>query len=1351
MEHDSHSETIEQRIRKAQSQLSNVYGADRHALRRKINRIRHLKFSPHDFKNFEHRLTRLEQEIQTSVQQRAWRRRHRPAVLYPNSDLPILPKKEEIIAAIRRHPVIIISGDTGSGKTTQIPKFCLEASRGLDGIIGCTQPRRIAATTVARRIAEELDQTLGDTVGYKIRFRDRTSINGFVKIMTDGILLAELQRDPFLNDYDTLIVDEAHERSLNIDLSLGIIKRLISRRKNLKLIITSATIDTEKFSKAFDDAPIIEVSGRMYPVEIRYESPGPRAEPADLSPVELAVEAAERLVKQSRDGDILIFMPTEQDIRDTCRSLEGVCGSGTTVLPLFARLSGPEQSKVFARFPGRKIIVATNVAETSLTIPGIKYVVDTGLARISRYTPRSRCTLLPIESISRSSADQRKGRCGRVTDGVCVRLYSEEDYLSRPMFTPPEILRANLAHVILQMVALKLGDMAEFPFIDSPSPKSIQDGYQLLLELGAIIQAHRKNNNDRRVYRLTTDGRMMARLPVDPRLSRILIEAGRQGCLPEIVVIAAALSIQDPRERPLEMQEAADQAHAAWIDKRSDFISLVNLWRWYQAELATGIGTRKIKRLCQKHFVSYRRMREWKDIHQQLCTILKESGTSVRPLPDADILADTPAGDFSPHYSALHRSILSGFLSNIACKKEKNMYMGAKGREAMVFPGSGLFNRAGKWIVAAEMVLTSRLFARVVARIDPGWLEALGKDRCRYSYSDPHWDRHKETVMAFEQVSLFGLVIVSRRPVVYGRIETEKACDIFIDDALVPADLRQPFAFIHHNQTLIDEVISMESRLRCRDLFVGTEVVADFYRCHLTDVWNVRLLNKKIKAAGGDAFLQMPKEALMRFHPEESLLAGYPDMVHLGESRYPCSYIYDPGNPADGVTVEIPAGAAATVPVGAPDWLVPGLIGEKIKDLVKGLPKTYRRRLGPMPQAVEKIVTKIPCETDRQPLINVLGGVIHQCFGIHIPAFNWAPGALPDHLKMRIVIVDTGGREIASSRNPAILRQDFVAPDDSKRMHNYKKVWERTNITQWDFEGVAKSIDLPPQDNADGTRQNGDTPGVAYPGLTAEPARPGQPETVSLRLFSSYAQAIQAHPKGVKQLAILQLSKEVKHLKRTLKVPKAVRSKTSLFGGPATVELQLFEKVLSAQFAKNIRTQKVFFAHLNAAAQQLYQGGQTLLGAVVPILNAFHHTHTRLAEWQSRYIANISLNRFIDRRFDDLNRLIPENFIALYDVNRLNDLPYYIEAIAIRAQRGAVNLNKDQHKAEKVRFFSDQLDDALNRLSPTTSSMKREAVETFFWLLEAYKVSVFAQELKIPHPVSAKRLKELLLESERMV
>lgn len=852
------------KIRKLESVCRKTMGADRYLFRRELNRLKNLILKVHDSKNktgavSDHvtgLIPGLEQKIFDSVNKKKWRMENRPVIKY-NPDLPIVDKKEDIIDAISKNQVIIISGETGSGKTTQIPKFCLEAGRGIDRSIGCTQPRRIAAITVARRIAEEIDEEPGQSVGYKIRFQDYTGDNSYIKIMTDGILLAETQSDPWLNEYDTLIIDEAHERSLNIDFILGILKKLLYRRRDLKLIITSATIDTEKFSKAFDNAPIIEVSGRMFPVDVRYMVQGDGDE--DQTHVDLAVKAVHRLQQESPyGGDILIFMPTEQDIRETCEILEGRHYTGTNILPLFARLSAGDQSRVFSSMTGRKIIAATNVAETSITIPGIKYVVDTGLARISEYSPRSGTTSLPVVPISKSSADQRMGRCGRVENGICIRLYSQEDYENRPRFTLPEILRSNLAEVILRMISLKLGDVKAFPFIERPADKNIHDGFRLLEELGAICRT--KNTKSSMSYELTDMGKMMARLPVDPRISRILIEAAKLGCVEEIAVIASALTIQDPRERPAEKQAQADQAHARYKDPDSDFITLFNIWKDYHETRRELKTTGKMRKYCKDNYLSFKRMREWRDIHYQISSILEEQGVkNIIEKDQEQKVSDN--GLFSPKYTAIHQAVLSGFLSNIAMKKEKFFYKAARDREVMIFPGSGLFNKSGQWIVAAEMVETSRLFARIAANIDPLWLESIGKQHCSYSYSNPHWERNRGEVTALEQVSLFGLIIVSQRPVSFGPIDPRQASQIFIRSALVHGDIKQSLGFIAHNRKLMQEIQDMEDKIRRRDLLVSEDDLFAFYQQRLGDnIYDIRTLKKLIKSRKTDNFLRMQKK-----------------------------------------------------------------------------------------------------------------------------------------------------------------------------------------------------------------------------------------------------------------------------------------------------------------------------------------------------------------------------------------------------------------------------------------------------------------------------------------------------------
>ncbi|RLB87846.1 MAG: ATP-dependent RNA helicase HrpA, partial [Deltaproteobacteria bacterium] len=778
-------------LRKIETLIPKAMGKDQYTINRALGALK--KNSLHSSKPPENKTKACQQllkRVEGSVRQSRIRQQGLPPSLNFDPNLPITAKKGEIIEAVKKNSVIIISGETGSGKTTQIPKFCIEAGRGVRGMIGCTQPRRIAAINVAKRIAFELNEHIGQSVGYKIRFDDKTPDNAYIKLMTDGILLAETQQDRFLNQYDTLIVDEAHERSLNIDFTLGILRKLVRQRKDLKLIITSATIDTKKFSEAFDNAPVIEVSGRMYPVETLYMPPvsdenDKTANGEDQGYVEAAAEAANRLLARSRTGDILIFMPTEQDIGETLELIRGQNHAGVMALPLFARLSAKEQSKIFSTGAGRKIIVATNVAETSLTIPGIKYVVDTGFARIPSYSPRTRTTALPVCPISQSSANQRQGRCGRVENGVCIRLYDEEDFNGRPFFTSPEILRSNLAEVILRMIFLNLGDVATFPFIDPPAFKSIKDGFDTLQELGAIQKKTKPKKikpgkpNDNKQYSLTQIGRVMAKIPVDPKLSRILIQAQKMGCLKEATIIVTALAIADVRQRPADKIQAADQKHSLFKDPTSDFITLLNIWNAYKAAEKSLKSRSKLKKFCADHYLSFKRLHEWQDIHRQISRMLKEHGIKgdasiggaaleVSILEDTIGTKDLKSKEFNlggPLYIALHKSLLSGYLGGIAHKKEKNIFTAAKGQQAMIFPGSGLFSKAGDWIVAAEFVKTSQLFARGVANIDPAWLEEVGKELCTHAYFEPHWEKKRGEVMASEQVSLFGLIIVANRKI----------------------------------------------------------------------------------------------------------------------------------------------------------------------------------------------------------------------------------------------------------------------------------------------------------------------------------------------------------------------------------------------------------------------------------------------------------------------------------------------------------------------------------------------------------------------------------------------------------
>jgi len=1332
---------IQKELKRLTRLLPKALGPDRFPLRRELDKIRQRTKKGQETEKIVQALGRLSKRLDRSMALHRERVRAVPALSFPEQ-LPITDKKDEIIEAIRRHPVVIISGETGSGKTTQIPKFCLAAGRGIDGKIGCTQPRRIAAVTVAARIAEELGEAPGgDSVGYKIRFQDKTGPDAYIKIMTDGILLAETQSDPRLREYDTLIVDEAHERSLNIDFLLGILKTLLKKRRDLKMVITSATIDTEKFAAAFDGAPVIEVSGRTYPVEVRWEQAKDKGGD-DLTHVERAVAAVDDILRESRDGDILVFMPTEQDIRDTMEILAGRKLPGILVLPLFARLTAADQAKVFSARGGRKIIVATNIAETSLTIPGIKYVVDTGLARVSQYNPRTRTTALPVIDISKSSADQRMGRCGRVQNGICVRLFSEDDYNARPRYTRPEILRANLAEVILRMISLKLPNIAEFPFLDRPPEKAIKDGLDLLMELGAIHASPGNERGETSPYVLTKQGARMAAMPLDPRLSRMLIEAKKEECLPEVAVIVAALSIQDPRERPAEKAAAADRAHAVFNDPLSDFVSLLNIWNRFHEATGTGSGTTaRMKRFCTTGFLSFRRMREWRDIHGQIISILKEH----RWLPEGalrpprDFAAHTQTkGDknFTPLYGAMHRSILSGFLSNIALRKEGNFYKAGKDREAMIFPGSGLFGKSGAWVVAAEMVETSRLYARSVANIDPDWIEPLAGDRCRRIYLNPHWEKNRGQVVATCQVSLYGLMLSADRKVAFGPVAPGEACEIFIREALLTGEIRNRFPFITHNLRLVQGVQEMEDRLRRRDILIGEEDLVAFYTQRLPEVYDERTLAARIKKAGGDRWLHMHEKDLSRYRPSEKEMALYPESITLGGQRFSCTYDFSPGSDRDGVTVKIPAGTAPDVPAETLDWLVPGLYAEKITTLVKGLPKAYRRQLAPVSGAIDTITSEMP--VFKGALLPALSRFIHARFGVRVPPGAWSESTLPDHLKMRIAVTDHTGKTIAAGRDPSILKQSGRAAEGRDAFTIAKTAHEKIGLRTWDFENVPDTMQVTDGQGHEWT---------AFPALV--PDREAA-DCVHLRLFLDRSQAERRHRQGVRVICSLMLSKDLKLLKRNLKISGYLSEKTAYAKGARALETTVYEKTISTLFEKNIRTRTDFEALLETGSRRLIKTGESILRSVLAVLDAVHDTRATLYELENKFPQNPQVQALTLEIRNDLSALVPPTFATLYDTDRLPHLVRYLQAMAVRARKGTMEFARDRKWRRQVEPFATALKKLLESLTPETSHARREAVEAFFWMLEEYKISVFAQEIKTDGPVSAKRLRKKLEEIESL-
>jgi len=1247
-----------------------------------------------------------------------------PKITYPES-LPITAKKDEIIHAIKRHRVVVITGETGSGKTTQIPKMCLEAGRGITGIIGCTQPRRVAAMTVAHRIAEELNEGIGVSVGYQIRFEDRTDKNNYIKIMTDGILLNEAQNDPYLRRYDTIIIDEAHERSLNIDFILGILRTLLKKRKYLKVIITSATIDTEKFSRAFH-APIIEVSGRMYPVEVRY-TPIDHVleESGEITYVDAAVSAVKKLMKEIYGGDVLIFMPTEQDIRETCELIETSLNFETTVLPLFARLPWTEQRQVFQPSMSRKIIVATNIAETSITIPGIKYVIDTGLARISQYNPRLRTTSLPINAISKSSADQRRGRCGRVQNGICIRLYDKDDYDNRTLFTEPEILRSNLAEVILRMLSLELGDISSFPFIDPPRPKNIRDGIDILKELGAIEATKEiiTGSGDQQ-YMLTKRGRMMARLPIDPRISRMIIEAEKEGCVDDILVVAAALSIQDPRERPVEFEKEADSIHAGFSDPSSDFLTLIRIWERYHDFLKTAKSKNRVKKFCREHYLSFRRMREWIDVHDQLKEILDEQGWDIKDNKDMNDKI---------HYDAIHKSILSGYLSNIASKKEKNIYSAAKGKEVMIFPGSGLFNEGGSWIVAADIIETSRHFARTAAVIKSEWLEELGGNLCRSTYSEPHWSKDRGEVVAFEQVSLFGLVIVPRRLVSYGRINPDEASEIFIRSALVEGDMKNPIPFLMQNHTVIERVVQMENKIRKRNLLADEEGIAGFYRQRLSNISDLRTLQKMIREKGSDAFLRMTEEDIMQKKPDDELFL-FPDEVAIDKHRYPCTYAYEPGNSNDGITLKIPIHMVSTLTASSVDWMIPGLLKDKIFALLKGLPKEYKKQLHPLAQTCAIIESGI--KMGEGSLVSALSKCINEKFGIDIPAAIWAPYDLAEYLRIRFSVVDSKGQEVASSRNIGKLQQDIMKEAESQAFNKARLQWEKAGLTFWNFGDLPDTISL---------ESRGCFEGYAYPGLEAGDG------CVRIRLFKSNQDAHISHINGIAALYKIYFRDELKYLKKNLSLSADAKKYAESFCGAKKYENAIFEKVMHDLFCKNIRTHDVFMSHAEHVAQHILPTGQMFLNSGIPFLKAYYDCATILKNTEKTNRVNRPALHYLSIMKLELDNLMPVDFLMRYDNERLIHIMRYIKALSIRAERGIAHLEKAFSRTQDVKIFSDKYIDMIHSISAGTSEDKVKAIEDYRWMIEEFKVSLFAQELKTAFPISKKRLEVKIQEIERMI
>jgi len=1242
-------------------------------------------------------LSQLEQKIRKSIEQHDNRQINKPTCQYPDH-LPVAEKKQEIIDALNAHPVVIVCGETGSGKTTQLPKICLEMGRGIRGMIGHTQPRRVAARSVATRIASELEVSLGHAVGYKVRFSDKTSEQTYIKIMTDGILLAETQSDKFLDQYDTIIIDEAHERSLNIDFLLGYLKQVIRKRRDLKVIITSATIETARFSKHFDDAPIIEVLGRTYPVDIHYQAlSGEDDNERDNHVQQGIIDAVDELVGYG-PGDILIFLAGERDIRETAEALRKCHPPETEILPMYARLSAKEQQRIFENHRGRRIVLATNVAETSLTVPGIRYVIDPGFARTSRYSYRTKIQRLPIERISQASANQRAGRCGRVSAGVCIRLYSEEDYQARIQYTEPEILRTNLAAVILQMLHLGLGDIEQFPFIERPDKRSITDGYKLLHELGAVDDSNR----------LTPVGKQLAKIPVDPKLGRMIITAMKENCLHEILIITSILSIQDPRERPLDAQKKADEKHRRFIDEHSDFMTLVNLWGYLQ-EQSRHLTQNKFRQLCKSDYLSYIRVKEWWDVYKQLkahCTA-------------AGIRLNDQVGD----YHSIHCALLSGLLAQIGFKSDDQTYLGTRGLKFNIFPGSALFKKSPKWLVAAEILETARIYARTVAKIEPMWIEQLAPHLVKRSYYDAHWEKRPAQVAAYERVSLYGLTLVAKRKVNYGPIDPQVAREVFIRHALVDGEFFTRAAFMQHNKSMIEEIKNLEAKVRRQDILVDDETIYQFFDERLPEgVYSGSGFEKwrKNKEKDNANYLFLDKASLIRTSSDNQLEERFPDQLVVEQAAFPLSYHFEPSKDIDGVTTKIPITMLNQVTHRHFDSLVPGLVEEKISLLLKSLPKLLRKQLVPIPQFAKQCAQQFDSMDD--PLIEWLTQYIRKTKGIDIPIDSWHLENMPDYLFMRYEIVGEQNKILATGRDLDKLRTELGDRTQAVFQALPKTDWQRENILAWDFGNIPEHIELVQQEMR----------------IKAYPVLLDCQNSVSLTVMDNQAEARILHKKGVRRLLMLSIAKQTKYLMRNLRNIDQLCLQYSVIGACHSLKEDLISAIFDQVFqlrSADIRQQDEFEKKLAAGQARLIDEANTFCTIVDRVLAEYHQLMQQMKKNKSR----VSSDAWQDIN-DQLKYLIYDGFVVETDKTWLLRLPVYLRAINKRIEKFSSTPERDQSQRLQLSPLWEHCKSHFDKQA--LQKMTNLEFEKFRWMVEEMRVSFFAQELKTAFPVSIKRLKD---------
>ncbi|HZC25379.1 MAG TPA: ATP-dependent RNA helicase HrpA, partial [Actinopolymorphaceae bacterium] len=1321
-------------IASLQARLPDLMSRDERRLQRRLAGVRKIDGS----KARQQALDEIASKIEAAEARLTQRRAGTPMITYP-AELPVSQRKDDLLAAIRDHQVVIVAGETGSGKTTQLPKICLELGRGVRGVIGHTQPRRIAARTVAERIASELDTPLGETVGWKVRFTDHVGDATMVKVMTDGILLAEIQNDRMLADYDTLIIDEAHERSLNIDFILGYVKQLLPRRPDLKVVITSATIDPDRFSRHFEDAPVVEVSGRTYPVEVRYRPIVEDADDRDRDQIQAICDAVDELDAEA-PGDILVFASGEREIRDTADALARQNLRHTEVLPLYARLSAADQHRVFQPHTGRRIVIATNVAETSLTVPGIKYVIDPGTARISRYSNRLKVQRLPIEAISQASANQRKGRCGRTSDGICIRLYSEDDFASRPEFTEPEIVRTSLASVILAMAAAGLGDIAAFPFIDRPDPRNIKAGVQLLEELGALdlhdkpnrtkarkadrARAGKRRDGRKNGHRLTPVGRTLAQLPVDPRLARMVVAAQDNGCVREVMIIAAALSIQDPRERPVDKEQSADQLHARFADEHSDFVAYLNLWK-HLREKQKELSSNQFRKLCRAEFVNYLRVREWQDIVSQLRQVGRTAGITQNTTPaDAE---------------RIHRSLLAGLLSHIGLKdsdqkdasqkdagqkprdsraagpagrRQRFEYLGARGARFAIFPGSALFKKPPAWVMAAELVETSRLWARIVARIEPEWAEEQAQHLVKRTYSEPHWSKRQSAVLAYEKVTLYGVPLVAQRSINYGRIDRETSRALFIRHALVQGEWDTRHEFFGANRALLEEAEDLEHRARRRDIVVDDEALYAFYDerigpdvvsgAHFDSWW------KKVRRDQPE-LLTFSASMLVTDSAAGVQASDYPDRWPHGKHGLRLSYAFEPGSDADGVTVHIPLPVLNQVADAGFDWQVPGLRAELVTALIRSLPKPLRRSFVPAPEFARAVLDRVT-PYDR-PLLPSMERVLRELTGVQVPREAWQLDRIPAHLAMTFAVVDEDGAVLAEGKDLDALRTSLRGKL-AVTLADAADGIEREGLRTWTVGQLPRSV----------SRQRDGFEIKAYPALVDEGT------SVAVRVFEAEGAQRQAMAQGTRRLLLLSLPSAVKYVLGHL----SNAEKLALSHGPHGDAGALFDDCVACAVDSLVDEaggpvwDAEAFGRLQQAVRAKYHDAvHEVVGMVAEILAATHEVAGRL-DLVARTTNRALAPAVADIR-DQLAGLVYPGFVTAHGRRRLPDILRYLRAISRRLDKLPGDPDRDADRMATVHALLEEYTRLAGRYE-TASGLPSE-VTVIRWMIEELRVSYFAQVL----------------------